>query len=155
VRDDPAAVLRALKAAAGPTLPGAALAGATSRTQPATYDTKTIFDYIDGAAEGYIARGFQQCIAATFAFAQPSGPAVEVIAEVYRFSAEPGARQQLESERSSEATPIAAVPGAVGDATTLMAQRGPDYLKLTAMGDEPAARELLARLAAAWLKEQS
>lgn len=154
-RDDPAAVLKALRSSAGPALPGAAAVRAASRTEPASYDPKTIFDYIDGAAEAYLSRGFERCVAATFSFPKPGGGAFDVVAEVYRFAAEQGAADQLAAERPGDVTAVTGFSGAVADASTLLARQGRDYLKLTALVDDPAAREALERIAVAWHKEQT
>lgn len=153
-REDPGQVLKALKGRTGPSLPAAATVHASTRTEPAAYDTKTIFDYIDGAAEAYLARGFEHCVASTFSFALPDGGSFDVIAEVYRFATEPGARDQLAAERPSDAGPVSGLPGAAADAATLLLQRGRDYLKLTALADGPAARPALERIAIAWQQEQ-
>jgi hypothetical protein len=155
LRDDPAAVLKALRSGSGPTLPAAAAVQATARTEPTSYDTKTIFDFIDGAAEAYLQRGFERCVASTFTFSKAGGGTFDISAEVYRFSTDKGAAEQLGAERPGDVTPVAGVPGAVADPTSLLAQRGRDYLKLTAMVDDPAARPVLERFAAAWQKEQT
>jgi len=72
LRDDPAAVLRALRAAQAPALPEAGAVGATDRSTPETYDRESLYQFIDGAAEAYLARGFEACVAATYSFAAAS-----------------------------------------------------------------------------------
>ncbi|HYQ80324.1 MAG TPA: DUF6599 family protein [Anaeromyxobacteraceae bacterium] len=142
VRDDPAAVLLALRQSQGPRLPAAA--GATLLGEPARYDRERLYELVDGAADAFLARGFERCVAATFGV----GP-VEVAAEAHRFATEAGARAQLEAERPRRA---AAVPGlaAVSDGSVLLSVAGRDLLKLTALSTGPAAGEALAALAAAW-----
>jgi hypothetical protein len=51
LREDPADVLRALRAAHGPTLPPPGAAGASARTETSAYGRETLYEYIDGAAE--------------------------------------------------------------------------------------------------------
>ncbi len=150
VRDDPAAVLTALRAASGPALPEAGAAGATARSEPSAYDRETLYEYIDGAAEAYLGRGFERCVVATYTFAAPASDALDVTAEVYRFGSPGGAREQMDSERPSAATAVAGLPAAFADPTTLLAVRGPDYLKLTALGSGAGAARALAGIAEAW-----
>ena len=134
-REDPAAVLAALKAAQGPVLPAAAAVGAASAAEIAGYDRETLYEFIDGAADGYLTRGFQRCVATTFAFATPAGE-IEVAAEVYRFGDAAGA--------------LAGLPAAWSDGNVLVAARGPDYLKVTAFAPGAEAARALESVARAW-----
>jgi len=152
LRDDPADVLRALRAAHGPALPAADAAGASGRSEPSSYDRDTLYEYIDGAAESYLARGFERCVVATYTFAGPAG-ALDVTAEVYRFAAAAGAREQMLAERPGAAAPVPGLADAFGDAATLVATRGRDYLKVTALASGAEAQSSLAALAAAWARE--
>jgi hypothetical protein len=149
VRDDPAEVLRVLRSAHGPTLPDAGAATASARSETSSYDRETLYEYIDGAAEAYLGRGFERCVVATYGFASP---AVEITAEVYRFAAPPGAREQMLSERPVAASPVSGLADAFADPSTLVAIRGRDYLKLTALS--PGAENALGAIAAAWAREQ-
>lgn len=148
VREDRAEVLRALRASSGPRLPAASRAGATLASEPARYDRERLYELVDGAAEGYLARGFQACVAATFALG-----AVEVAAEAHRFETEAGAREQLAAERPRAAQPVAGLPGAVSDGSVLLAARGRDLLKLTSLAPGPTGSEALLALAGAWQQE--
>jgi len=152
VRDDPSAVLAALRTAAGPTLPDAGAAGATARSEPSSYTRDTLYEYIDGAAEAYLSRGFERCAVATYTFASEAGAALDVTAEVYRFGSPAAAREQMESERPAAAEPVSGMPDAFADATTLVSVRGPDYLKLTALGSGELSSRPLTTVAAAWSK---
>jgi len=154
VRDDPAAVLAALRATAGPTLPDAGAAGATGRSEPSSYDRDTLYEYIDGAAEAYLSRGFERCVVATYTVAPAGTEALDITAEVYRFSAVGGATGQMDAERPAAAQPVGGVPGALSDSTTLLSVRGCDYLKLTSLGSGRDAGKALAGLAAAWHRVQ-
>ena len=151
-RDDPADVLRALRAAHGPTLPAAGAAGAAARSETSPYNRETLYEYIDGAAESYLARGFERCLVATYSFAGSAGAALDITAEVYRFAAPGGAREQMLAERPNAATPVPGIADAFVDPSTLVAIRGRDYLKLTALAS--GAEKALADLAAAWAREQ-
>lgn len=149
-RQDPAAVLTALRAAQGPTLPAAEAAGAAARDEVATYDAATLYEFINGAADAYLARGFARCAATVYSFSTPDGRPFEVAAEVYRFATAAGARAQLEAERPPAARPVPGAADAWLDAGVLLALGGADYLKLTAYDTGPAADEALQRLLAAW-----
>jgi hypothetical protein len=152
VREDPADVLRALRAAHGPTLPTAGAAGASARSETSPYDRETLYEYIDGAAESYLARGFERCVVATYSFAGSAGAAIDITAEVYRFAAPGGAREQMLAERPNAATLVPGIADAFVDPSTLVAIRGRDYLKLTALAS--GAEKTLSDLATAWAKEQ-
>jgi len=149
LRDDPAAVLRALRAAQAPALPEAGAVGATDRSTPETYDRESLYQFIDGAAEAYLARGFEACVAATYSFAAAGGP-LDVAAEVYRFSGGEGARGQRDEERPAAAVAVPEAADALSDGTVLLAVRGRDLLKLTALGADPHTGTILARIATTW-----
>ena len=153
VRDDPGTVLAALRAAAGPALPAARAAGATARSEPASYTRETLYEYIDGAAEAYLARGFEQCLTATYTFAAAAG-SLDVTAEVYRFAKAADAEHQMQAERPADAAPLAGVAGAFADSSTLVATRGADYLKLTALAAGDDAARAMAGIAAAWRQDR-
>ncbi len=153
-REQPGDVLRALRSAHGPSLPEARAAGAAERSEPSAYDRETLYQYIDGAAEAYLARGFERCSAATYTFTAAQGAAVEISAEVHRFAGADGAREQMLAERPTAATPVAGLADGFADATTLVAVHGRDYLKLVTLAEGVAAREPLAALADAWSREQ-
>jgi hypothetical protein len=148
-REDPGAVLAALRASAGPLLPASAAAGAEGTTPPVRYTRDTLYELVDGAAEAYLARGFERGVASVYAFAG----GVEVAAEVHRFSAESGARAQLEAERPASALPMEGL-AAVGDDAVALAVRDRDLLKLTALTPDARGREALRRVVTAWTREK-
>jgi len=153
-RQQPGDVLRALHSAHGPSLPEARAAAAAARTESSAYDRETLYEYIDGAAEAYLARGFERCSVATYTFTAADGAAIEISAEVHRFAGAGGAREQMLAERPTASTPVAGLADTFADATTLVAVRGRDYLKLVALAEGAAAREPLAAVASAWSREQ-
>jgi hypothetical protein len=149
-RDDPTEVLRALRASSGPTLPEPATCKASSRSAIEHYDRDSLYTFIDGAAEAYLAQGFERCAAATYAFGGAESPSVDVAAEVYRFREPAGAARLFAGERPGEARAVDGVPAAVTDGTVLLAVSGRDYLKLTLLGRSGDSAAILAQLAAAW-----
>jgi hypothetical protein len=151
-REDPAEVLRALRASRGPVLPPAGRAGALSRGEVRRYDRDRLHELVNGAAEAYLARGFESCAAAVYAFAGEAAPR-EVAAEAHRFRSEEGARTQLEAERPRAAREVPGLPRAASDGQVLLALAGRDLLKLTSLDPGPWAGEQLAAVAAAWRKE--
>lgn len=151
-REDPADVVRALRASRGPVLPPAAGAGAASRSELQRYDRERLYELVNGAAEAYLSRGFQACVAAVYAF-PGTGAAVEVAAETHRFASEDGARGQLAAERPRQARDVPGLPQAASDGQVLLAASGRDLLKLTALTPGPGVGDSLAALAAAWRKE--
>lgn len=154
LREDPADVLRHLKTVQAPSLPEAAAAGANERTAIERYDRDTLYDYIDGAAEAMIKRGFERCAVATYALAGGAPGRLEIAAEVYRFAAADGARQQLDADRPSAAQPSERLPGALTDGTVLLLVSGRDFLKLTSLGRGLNASSPMLQVATAWQKDQ-
>jgi hypothetical protein len=152
VRDDPAAVLAALRAQSGPSLPSAAAAGAGSATRIERYDRERLHEVVDGAAQLYLEAGVQSCATARYAFPEAGG--LEVVAEVYRFRDEAGARSRAEAERPGAAAPVGAAPGWFTDGQVLLGVAGRDLLKLTALSTDPRGRDRLQAIAAAWSKER-
>ncbi|MGE5235220.1 MAG: DUF6599 family protein [Acidobacteriota bacterium] len=151
-REDPADVLAALRRAHGPTLPEATAAGAVSAAPFEHYDRDSLYEYIDGAAEAYLARGFESCVVTTYTFST-EGREFEVAAESYRFSNPQGASAQAEAERPAAASPL---DGATWtDGSVLLAVGARDLLKLTLLAAAPDGRAALARVAAAWKHEGS
>jgi hypothetical protein len=153
LREEPGDLLRALRAARGPSLPAAQRVGAVSQTAPARYGKDTLADVIDGAAEGYLANGFVSAVMAVYAFGGSPGN-VEIAAEAHRFEGDAGARAQAGAERPRRAAPVPGLPGAVSDGGVLLAVAGRELLKLTVVSPGADAAEALAAIAAAWRKEQ-
>jgi len=153
-RDDPGDVLRALRAARGPSLPPATKVGASSATAPARYGKDTLADVIDGAAERYLSNGFVSAVMAVYGFEGAGGAALEVAAEAHRFARGEGARAQAAAEAPPRAAPVEGVPGAASDGAVLLAVAGRDLLKLTVLSPGEGGPEALAAIASAWRKEQ-
>ena len=145
-RDDPAAVLAALKAAAGPSLPEAKAVGARERGEATRYNAETLYEVIDGAAEAFIANGFEAALFAPYTF----DGGLEVDGEAHRFKLPAGAQRQLQAERPSSAVPVPGMTDVFSDGTVLVAGRDRDLLKLTALAQSPAARDALVGIATAW-----
>ena len=152
-RDDPAEVLRHLKVQQAPSLPAAEAARARDRSPVEEYDRETLYDFIDGAAEAYISRGFERCAAATYTFAA-AGAELEVAAEVYRFAAADGAAAQLAAERPAAGAAAPGLPAAISDGTVLVLAAGRDLLKLTSLSRGVDASPHLLHLAVAWHAER-
>ncbi len=150
LRDDPAEVLAALRASAGPALPAAAACRATSHSEPEAYDRTSLYSLIDGAAESYLARGFERCLAALYTFAETGPSPTEVAAEVYRFATPAGAWELYREEAPREGQPVPGLVDAVTDGTVLLAVAGRDLLKATAVSGGQDATPYLAAVASAW-----
>ena len=149
VRSDPADVLVALRAAAGPTLPDAAKVPGATCSEPTRYDRETLYELIDGAAEAYLERGFERCVTADYQVGAGTD-VVEVGAEVHRFATAAGAADQLMAEKPMAAVPVAGLDDTVADAQVLFARRGRDLLKLVALSGGAGAPATLVRIARAW-----
>ena len=153
---DRGAVLAALKAGHGPLLPEAAAAGSASRAEIARYDRESLYEAIDGAADGSLARGFVSAVMTTYAYAPAAGGAApEISAELHRFESEAGSKGQRDAERPSAAAPVADLSDALSDGNVLVAVRGRDYLKLTSLTPGPEAKGRLDAHARATFQEKT
>lgn len=151
---DRGAVLAALRAGR-PLLPDAAAAASASRSDPARYDRESLYEAIDGAADGYLQRGFVSALMATYTYPAAGGPAGEISAELHRFETGAGARAQRDAERPSAAAPVAGQSDTVSDGTVLLAVHGRDYLKLTSLAPGPEGAARLEALARATFQEKT
>jgi hypothetical protein len=149
-RDDPAGVLAALRRARGPLLPEASATGATSALPFERYDRDSLYEYIDGAADAYLVRGFESCVVTTYTFSA-AGRTFEIDAESSRFASPQGAAAQAEADRPAAATALDATTWSDGD--VLLALEARDLLKLTLLATAPEGRAALERLARAWRQE--
>ena len=147
-------MLGLVKAPRAPPSPSAGAAHARDRSSVDLYDRETLYDFIDGAAEAYIARGFERCAAATFTFDAAGDAELEVAAEVYRFGTAAGAADQLAAERPTTGGALPDIPGAVADGTVLLLANGRDLLKLTSLARGGDAAPMLRQIAAAWREDQ-
>ena len=113
---EPAKLFRALS-------PAAELKGPV-----ASYDEKTLFGYIDGAAPLYLQRHFRRLSAAELTV--PGGG--EITADVYDMAAPENAASIFAAERSPSARPVPGLEAAAAGPMSLVFQRGRFYVKLTA-----------------------
>jgi hypothetical protein len=154
---DRGAVLAALRAFHGPLFPEAAAAGSASRGEIARYDRDSLYEAIDGAADGYLSRGFVSAVMTTYGYppAPAGGTGPEIAAELHRFASEAGAMAQRDAELPSAARQVPGLAGTFSDGAVLLAVRGRDYLKLTSLSPGPAAAARLEALSRATIQEKT
>jgi hypothetical protein len=104
------------------------LAGATPKEKIALYDSKGLFDYIDGAAPIYIERKFRRLAAAEMA--TPGGG--ELTCDVYDMAAPENAQSIFDKERSPAAKAVDGWPEAITGPKSFVFRHGRYYTKLTA-----------------------
>ena len=104
------------------------LAGATLKEKITLYDSKGLFDYINGAAPIYIERKFRRLAAAEMA--TPDGG--ELTCDVYDMAAPENAASIFAKERSSSATPPPDWPEALAGSKSFVFHHSRYYVKLTA-----------------------
>lgn len=131
---------------AGPEAPAAALAGLAPRAKlkgpVATYDERTLFDYIDGAAPIYLARHFRRLTAAELVLSDGG----EVTADLYDMGAPENAASILEAERSGAGRAVEGFEAAIAGPMSFVFRRGRHYVKLTGFdGRAEAALPEIAR----------
>ena len=128
-------------------LPATGAAPNWTRTrEPRRFGQGDLWEYIDGAAETYLAYSFQQL--ATTGYAH--GPtAIEATADIYKMADALNAFGIYTQERTPtcEAVPVGAEGCYAGAALTFWS--GPYYVKLTAFKDHADARPALTALASA------
>jgi hypothetical protein len=119
----------------------APLAGATVKGAVTLYDSKGLFDYIDGAAPIYIERKFRRLAAAEMA--TPDGG--ELTCDIYDMAAPENAQSIFDKERSSAAKAVEGWPEAITGPKSLVFRNGRYYVKLTAF--DAKAEGLLPEIA--------
>lgn len=152
VREDPGAVLAALKAGAELTLPAHEAVGAAARTEVDRYDAEGLYEFINGAADGYLAHGFEQCAAAVYTVPLADGATLEIQVELHRFATPQGAAARAAAERPSAAHPVPGMDGAESDGAVLLATAGRDMLKLTSLSFDTGGGAALEEFALAWAR---
>jgi len=122
------------------------LAGAKPKAKVELYDHDGLYDYIDGAAPVYLARGFRKLATAELATADGA----ELTLDVYDMRVAANTESIFEKELSPAAKPVEGWPEAVTGSMSFVFRRGRYYVKLTAF--DAKAEALLPKVAAA-LKE--
>ncbi len=123
------------------------LGGAKVKEKAVLYDSKGLFDYIDGAAPVFIERGYRRL--ATAELASPEGS--DLVCDVYDMATADNAKAIFEKERSPSAKPVEGFPQAISGSMSFVFHAGRYYVKLTAF--DAKAEAVLPALAAA-LKEK-
>jgi hypothetical protein len=143
----PAASLTAEEKAFLALLPASGAAANWSRVKESRrYSQVDLWEYIDGAAEAYLAFGFQELATAGYAHA-PAG--ADATADLFRMADPVSAFGIFAQERaaSCEAIPVGVEGCAAGGVIAFWS--GPYFVKLTAFKDTPEARLALVALASA------
>jgi hypothetical protein len=116
--------------------------GVKTKAKVALYDSKGLFDYIDGAAPLYIERKFRKLAAAEMVTAEGS----ELVCDVYDMRAPENATSIFQKEKSSASKPVADWPQAISGPMSFIFLKGRYYVKLTAFDKTAeAALPALAR----------
>ena len=123
-----------------------AVAGWTRKATPRAYGTESLWDFIDGGAEAYLACGFQEVVTSEYVNpAMPSG----ILIDVYRMSDAAGALGIYTQERSPahQARPIGAEGYLSG--TALNFWTNSYYVKLTSFQQRDDIEAAMTHLAQA------
>ena len=108
-----------------------------------TFDTKSLWEYIDGDAERYIQAGVSKTLTSDYRYQDK----VDAVADVYQMSAPAGAQKIFSSESSTDSQPVH-----VGDdgrlfKGSLVFRRGSYLVRLTAYEESPEVSKGLVDLA--------
>jgi len=117
------------------------LQGWTLDGEPKTYDRQTIFDYIDGAGEVYLAYGFQKVM--VFTFAKPQNP--EITVEVFDMQSAEDAFGVFSHARMESETGIGQEYEYRG--SLLCFWKGPWYVCVLAARQTPESKEAVYAMA--------
>ena len=122
------------------TLPDAA-AGWKAAAAPARYDAQTIFQYLDGHGEVYLAYGMVACLAQRYA-----GPAGEgdVIVDVFEMDSPAGAYGVFTHSRDGE--PVEVGQGATLAYGTLLFWKGRHFVSVYSESESAAAKDAVMAL---------
>ncbi|MBD3180970.1 hypothetical protein GF312_01690 [Candidatus Poribacteria bacterium] len=84
----------------------ASIPGWKLRDEVIVFDKKTIFDHINGAAEAYLARGFQLCAAAEYNPADKSSSDEFILVDIYDMAKPEQALDMYKIELYPDANPL-------------------------------------------------
>ena len=132
-------------------LPSAAAVGAVRRSEIERFAGDGVYDYLDGGAEAYLARGLETVVVTRYEFAGPGGARTEIEAAVMRFATPGGAAASAVELRPLRGRPVEGLEGAVAGPGELVMARGRRVLRLLATPPATDADPRLARIAAAWI----
>ncbi|HSK10895.1 MAG TPA: DUF6599 family protein [Vicinamibacterales bacterium] len=112
--------------------------------EPRRYGAGNLWEYINGAAETYLAYGFQEVASGEYV-----NQALDVRAtvDIYRMTDATAAFGIYAEERHPEAPDVALGAGGYDTGNTLNFRAGPCYVKITANREHPALRAALGDLA--------
>ena len=123
---------------------GGAVTGWTRTREPRRYGPGNLWEYINGAAESFLAFGFQEAATAGYA---DGARQLEVTVDIYRMSDPLGAYGMYAEERNPAATFLAVGAEGYRSGNVLNFWAGPCYVKLTAPREDPALAAGLESLA--------
>ncbi len=124
------------------------LAGFTVDGAPTAYDAATLFDYIDGAADGFLKFAFQKLVAIDYA-RQDSGATGSLVVDVYQHANAQNAFGIYRQEQFSGGQTLEIGAGATYKPGVLIFFKGPYYVRLTGMDLGDGDAEVLADAARA------
>jgi predicted small lipoprotein YifL len=128
-------------------LPASGAAANWSRIkEPRRYSQADLWEYIDGAAEAYLAFGFQELATAGYALA-PAG--TDVTADLFRMADPVSAFGIFAQERAASCDAVSVGVEGCSAGGVLAFWSGPYFVKLTAFKDTPDTRQALVALASA------
>jgi hypothetical protein len=115
--------------------------GWTARGAPTAYDRESIYSYIDGHAEVYMAYGFKRCVSRRYA--GPQGEA-DIVADVFELASADDAFGMFTHDRDG-------APAGVGNDSLfrhgwLSSWAGPYFLSIVAEGDTARSREAVIEI---------
>jgi hypothetical protein len=125
--------------------PGAAADWSRVR-EPRRYSQTDLWEYIDGAAEAYLAFGFQELATAGYAHA---GTPVDATVDLFEMADRVGAFGVFAQERAASCADVAVGVEGCYAGGVLAFWSGSYFAKLTAFKETPETRQSLAALAAA------
>lgn len=119
------------------------LTGFTVDGEPTAYDASTLFDYIDGAADGFLKFAFQQLVAIDYA-RQDSGTTGSLVVDIYQHANAYNGFGIYRQEQFSGGQPLEIGAGATYKPGVLIFFKGPYYVRLTGMDLGDGDAEVLA-----------
>jgi hypothetical protein len=119
-------------------------AGWAADGDPSIFDTESIYSYIDGHAEVYMAYGMKRCVSRRYAAPGTDG---EIVVDLFEMASPADAYGVFSHDRDGE--PVEAGQGGVFRHGWLSFWKGPWYGSVTAVDSEGATREDVVAVAAA------
>jgi hypothetical protein len=112
--------------------------------QPRSFNPGNLWEFIDGAADGYLTYGFQEVVTADYT---QEGTGYQTVLDIYQMKDPLNAFGKYSEERNPEYQFLKVGNEGYSGGTSLNFWSGPYYVKITVFDDKEAIKQEMAKLA--------